>query len=1433
MSLAAPAWLALLLLAAPILYLHMRRKRRAVVSSLLLWRGVAANPRPTHALHRPPVTAPLVLQLLALLLASVILARPTFGASAEHVIVLLDASSSQDAASFEAAKREAQRRIGSAAADDASRWSLVLVDSDPRPLAAAWPAGAATVADLEPLRLSGGDADWEAATRVAEELVRLGEAAPDDRSAPERASVVLIGADSPARRAAAAAIGDSEAIDVSARAGLAFSGFTVDPAPPGAPWRVRGTLEAAAGEDGAPVVIAATLIGPDGTARRGASEVELFRYVEEDAASPRWGDLALALDLGAGGEAEPSTGSDAAGEDGAGADARGRSFTLELSAGEATASAVLTPGGVRLRVLYVGPGNEPLLGALAAVDGVELTRLTPGAPLPEDLDGFGLVIADRTALPSRPATSVWWVGSASQGGVLPPAGSGAQAVGYFSATGLASRTDWPSVSFGAVWRSPTLAGAEVLVEGREGPLVQLRRTEVGVELSTPFDLAASDWPARDTFPLFVRDALRLVEPHLGAEAATSCAVGLHCPLPAGTVSVRDPDGAAVPLARWAEDGAGTIEGAFVPRRAGLHIATAAGGAERPVAVNGFSVSVQGQTDATTGMAGLRLSLRAWLVLALVLVLAAEILFASRAGGVGRWGVVLRSGTLLLAVIAATGWRAPLPAHGEKAVLLTAGGPAAEAEEGASNIGSWDAAVRYSPVEEPPTSVDLEAALDLAAALVRPGEPGRVVVRSDGLQTRGVMARAAQRAAERGIALDLVIGGTRATPDAAVRELKAPAVVLAGDRASLHADVFLSDGAPPTEGVAPSDADRTRTAAVRLLREGTTVQELSVELRPGHNRVSFELQEDSPGTFRYAVVVALPEDAALVNDRQSLSLVVEPAAEVLLVGNDDWAEIMRAALVTQGLNVTFVQPGALPTDAEALHGFGAVLLLNVPALAITTEQQAALGTAVRDLGVPLLLLGGENAFGPGGYYETPLEALSPTSSLVPREAPELAMVFVLDRSNSMRQYAGDRMRLDIAKVAALSAHELLPEGARSALIVFDSTARTLVPLGPASDDAAFRQAVEALEPRGGTNLYPALVEAYEELVDAGSAAPHVIVMSDGLSQPGDFEGILGLMSEAGVTVSTIGIGPEADAEQLREVARLGGGAFYFSGDFATLPSIMAHEVLLQTGDLTEERDTVPTWHERQRTFTSAWPDELPEVSGYVPTSLKPGATLHLSVTDEKGEVRPLLASWHHGAGEVIAFTAHAAGPWTASWLAEPSFASMWGHLVRQVSKVPERESPAWRLSRNGDVLLVEGPEPTVGLELPGGEVRQLSLRAIGGDTYGAGVLLEEAGAYRLLAGDGGSEPDALTLEVSYLGVDDPALISPERLASAVLAAGGARHAALSDVVRSPTWHLRPLPLWPLATLAALFLLLFDLTRRYAPDLLTTSRPRPALSRRRKE
>jgi len=1418
-TLLAPAWLAILLLAGPIVLLHARRRRRVVVSSLLLWRRVPAVAPTRQALERPPVNATMLLQLLALLLAALALARPAFAAP-EHLIVLLDGGGESGGEGFAAAVSEAIRLVR--AAPDGSVWSLVLVTERPRSLAARWPVATTSPADLDLVPGVGGGADWAAAAALARRLADDGAlvgGAPGPRPVPR---TVVLGAGASSLELVRRAVPDAEAGFAPGGAAAAFSGARVTPGPvsgdgadrAGA-WRVTGGLlerlgDVALAGQPATAELSATLASPDGATRTGSVPVELALGGPGDHVVS--GAFDLALDLA------PEPPLDPALEPRPGA-----TRTLELSVGGAVAAFVLHPEPAPLRVLYLGPAGAPVARALAALPHVVLERLSDSDALPADAAEYDLVVLDGAVVTAAPATSTWWLGAArlasaveprrvEEAGVEEVGAAGASALTW-TAHPLVAAVDWPTLGLGAAWRAEQLPGAEVLLTGVAGALLQLRRLPTGLEVRLALDLTSGAWPDSPSFPLFVRDLLALVEPRAGARVEETCAVWVACALPAGTVGVTDPLGRPVPLGAAEHGGTLTVAGAFVPETAGLHLLTSGRGATRPLAVNAFTGSLEPPAAGARAGAAPQVMARTLLLALLSVVLVVEALLALRGGDrAARRGLALRGGALSLVALGLAGVRLPLPGHVGELVLVAPTDAAAGAwaeREGAPFV-SLPAAARGEVAAA--ASIDLEGAVDLALALVPPATPARLVLASDGLETRGDVAAAMARARERGVGTE-VLTWTASTPlDAALSAVHTPDLVLAGDRFTLHADLFLA-GAGPEAGL---------PATVTTYREGAVLEEREVTLRPGHSRVSVEAVESAPGEFEYEMVVALPGDAVAGNDRFEARVRVGPAPSVLLVAEaGGWTERFGAALAAQGLAVTLVPPAAMPAEPEGFAGVSAAVLANVPAAALTTGQQSALEAAVRDQGLPLLLLGGEHAFGPGGYYETPLERLSPTSSLVPREAPELAIAFVLDRSNSMRQYAGDRVRLDVAKAAALSAHDVLPEGARSALIVFDSTARTLVPLGPAADDAAFRAAVLELDPRGGTNLYPALVAAYDELADSGAASAHVIVMSDGQSQPGDFEGILAALRERGVTVSAIAVGPEADAEQLREVARLGGGAFYASRDFSALPNIMTHEVLLRSGELTDERDTVPAWTGPRPAFLRAWPDALPEVSGYVPTSLKPGARLHLYVTDDEGETMPLLASWRHGAGEVVAFTAHGAGPWTADWLGLDPYAPMWGHLVRQLAAPPPAVAPALELTRDGEELLVVAPAAEVTLELPGGDTRRLSAREVAEGRFVAATRLVEPGVYR--AGAGGAE--ALVTLPYPVGLDI-ARADPGRLAAAARAGGGDVLVGLDEALRPSAWRWRPAPAWPLAILATLLLLLTELTWRYAPDLL----PRPTARRK---
>ena len=126
--------------------------------------------------------------------------------------------------------------------------------------------------------------------------------------------------------------------------------------------------------------------------------------------------------------------------------------------------------------------------------------------------------------------------------------------------------------------------------------------------------------------------------------------------------------------------------------------------------------------------------------------------------------------------------------------------------------------------------------------------------------------------------------------------------------------------------------------------------------------------------------------------------------------------------------------ALPTTMEGLTQYDSIILSNISALRMTKAQMELLRNYVRDQGGGLVMLGGEESFGVGGYYRTPIEEALPVTMEARQkvEIPSLAVVLVIDRSGSMESQRGQPRfsKMDLAKEAAQLVVELWTTGTRS-------------------------------------------------------------------------------------------------------------------------------------------------------------------------------------------------------------------------------------------------------------------------------------------------------------------------------------------------------------------------------------------------------------------
>ncbi|HEY4094623.1 MAG TPA: VWA domain-containing protein [Baekduia sp.] len=536
----------------------------------------------------------------------------------------------------------------------------------------------------------------------------------------------------------------------------------------------------------------------------------------------------------------------------------------------------------------------------------------------------------------------------------------------------------------------------------------------------------------------------------------------------------------------------------------------------------------------------------------------------------------------------------------------------------------------------PAGTDLGAALRLALGALPGG--GRAVVLSDGHASRGDADAQASAARRAGVHVDAVpLTPAPTATDAAVTRFTAPSPVRSGDALPLSATVRSTVA---------------RTATLTLARDGAPIGRRRITLRRGDNPFFLTYRAPAAGWHAYRLAIALDGDTTAANDALDATARVGDAPRALVIeGTPGRAGALPAVLRRNGLAVTTTTPSAWPSPVT-LATADLVVLADIPATALPTSGVTALRTAVRG-GTGLFVLGGPHSLSLGGYAGTPLDAMLPVQSLTPGgvRRRQLALELVLDRSSSMADLAtsGQDTKIALARAAAQSALALTARDEDElGLVAFDATARVSVPLQrvtPGSSAAVAAQ-IDRLDADGGTNILLGLQRGIAQAEQGTAKVKHIILMSDGVSEPGDYGPALARLRRDRITLSTIALGPDADATLLRRLARDAGGRFVAVPDAAQLPRVLAQEVRSSAPSVGFRGRAAVRLADPSPLASDLSGTPLPALGGAVVTRLRPGATAALTTTVD-GTTVPVLAHWQDGLGRVAVWTP-GAGDWAGAW-----------------------------------------------------------------------------------------------------------------------------------------------------------------------------------------
>ncbi|MBI3637375.1 MAG: VWA domain-containing protein, partial [Candidatus Rokubacteria bacterium] len=496
--------------------------------------------------------------------------------------------------------------------------------------------------------------------------------------------------------------------------------------------------------------------------------------------------------------------------------------------------------------------------------------------------------------------------------------------------------------------------------------------------------------------------------------------------------------------------------------------------------------------------------------------------------------------------------------------------------------------------------NLFQAIELALATLPPGQANRLVMLTDGRQTSGSGLAAAQAAKDSGADIFYVPAPLTFTQEVVAEAMVLPQEVKYGE---------------PFQAKVVAWSHRDTEGRLSLFRNGEFLGSQVVRLSAGKNVFSYRQALDTSGIHVYQAAIEVDGDTIEDNNRAIGTVVVRGKPQVLLADKDrSHAQSLAAALRLQNIDVTVVEPPQIPKNVAGLQKYDGVVLSNVSSLKLGKEQMEQIRNYVRDQGGGLMMIGGEESFGLGGYYRTPVEEALPVTMEVKQkvEIPSLAVVLSIDRSGSMAMSTDEKVtKLDLAKEAAHLVVDLLDERNEVGVMSWDTEFIWDVGVRPARDKSAIHHSIATIKAGGGTDGYPALKESYAVLFDRPALLKHVIFLSDGQMTRGDFAGLLRRMSKDKITVSTVAIGKDADLQLMVDIAKWGKGRFYYTEDSQTIPRIFTLETQLASKASLVEQPFKPQLtapgHEAMQDID--W-KAVPPLGGYVATTLKSTAEMVL-------------------------------------------------------------------------------------------------------------------------------------------------------------------------------------------------------------------------------
>ena len=534
--------------------------------------------------------------------------------------------------------------------------------------------------------------------------------------------------------------------------------------------------------------------------------------------------------------------------------------------------------------------------------------------------------------------------------------------------------------------------------------------------------------------------------------------------------------------------------------------------------------------------------------------------------------------------------------------------------------------------------NLEMAVRQALASLSAGSIRRILLVTDGNENEGSVTRAAWQARQLGVPIDTIPLNGRSEPKLKIEAVSMPSAVFTGE----HFPVDLTITSP-----------RATVATVDLRAESKQIGDHRIALQPGENHVRVRTSLNASG----AIDLSGNVKAADLGESRFENAVAVRQPRVAWVSEDPAGTEGHIAAVLSANRFDFTPSRSLPANLDDTQ---IVVLNNINVETLPENDKQRLEDFVRRGGGALWIAGERNLYvDHKGAPEDPLARTFPAKLAPPRQPEGTCVVLIIDKSSSM-----EGKKIELARVAAIGVVDNLKPEDHVGVLIFDNSFQWAVPIRKAEDKTLIKRLISGITPDGGTQIAPALTEAYRRITPVPATYRHVVLLTDGISEEGDSLTLARDAAMNRVTISTVGLGQDVNRAYLEKIAAFAKGKSYFLNDPSGLEQLLLKDVKEHTGTTAIEKPIKAELRHPSELLDQVDMASAPALAGYVRFEMKPTGDNVLEVDSGEGK-DPLLSEWQFGLGRAAVFASDAKSRWAADWVSWPGFDRRWTNVFRDL------------------------------------------------------------------------------------------------------------------------------------------------------------------------